>query len=772
MIWPLKNARTVIGETWTVAGSVIGERWKLLRKAVSPLVSAAPPVAVAVFIGLLITLMGITSGIQVTALLGIGGTLAAVLAVLYAGVQGRSWAISLYFLVVAFTIDAMLRRRGLTDTGMDSQTIFKLLVWGGAFLVGVMNFAHIKRALEAASALRWMLAFALWCLFSTVYSIAPAYTFGGGFAFVALICFVAVAVQTIGPERLALSVIHACGLLTISAVILYIVMPSAAVSLLEGGSIARLAGLTGSPNNLGRAAAIALFFIYCAVRSKQVTLRRPDIIAIIIASVACLVLSWSRTSIIALVLSIGVLMVRRRVLLSVWGAAAVSALLLVLVMADFNWDTLVRVISRRGSLHELTTFTGRTAIWDYTWGAFLKEPLLGYGYGSTKMLLPSGFRTVFGWTTTSAHNMVLQTLVTTGLIGAVPVVAALLLQVRDFFKRPHDLADGIFILVLYSGLFEAGAVGVAPNLLTIIWLICLSIPRGLPPIIPSPLAGEGQGGGEVGRGRVKFHSALVSVMAAALLCMVPVAHAASPEKSGGSPPEKSESVDLVRLFGNPASVDGKFGWSNVSPLTEAGGSFVRIRYPAGSYDPGSMKKRGMPIGGAGFRRKLNLPPSDCMSLSYSVRFAPDFPFTKGGKLPGLGGGIGNTGGKIPNGRDGFSTRFMWRGSGAGEVYAYLPTSREWGTSLGRGDWSFKPGVWNRIQQKVRLNTPGRADGEISVWLNGQPVHVSRGLTFRETDTLKTDLLIFETFFGGNSPDWAPPRETYADFADMTAATCK
>ncbi|WP_181449171.1 polysaccharide lyase [Nonomuraea aridisoli] len=42
------------------------------------------------------------------------------------------------------------------------------------------------------------------------------------------------------------------------------------------------------------------------------------------------------------------------------------------------------------------------------------------------------------------------------------------------------------------------------------------------------------------------------------------------------------------------------------------------------------------------------------------------------------------GGRIPDGTNGLSTRFMWRANGAGEVYAYLPTSREHGTSLGRG----------------------------------------------------------------------------------------
>ena len=229
-------------------------------------------------------------------------------------------------------------------------------------------------------------------------------------------------------------------------------------------------------------------------------------------------------------------------------------------------------------------------------------------------------------------------------------------------------------------------------------------------------------------------------------------------------------IDLSQVFGNKTEVTGKFGWSNVSILNESGKKIARVRYPAGSYDPGSMKKRGKPAGGTGFRMKLALP-SNCMHLDYQVRFAPGFPFVKGGKLPGLGGGKGNSGGNIPDGSDGFSTRFMWRSNGEGEVYAYLPTSKTWGTSLGRGNWHMAPGAWNRLEQTVRLNTPGKSDGEISVRLNGLPVHDTRGLRFRDTDRLTIDLLIFETFFGGNSPDWATPVDTYTDFSDMNVSTC-
>lgn len=155
-------------------------------------------------------------------------------------------------------------------------------------------------------------------------------------------------------------------------------------------------------------------------------------------------------------------------------------------------------------------------------------------------------------------------------------------------------------------------------------------------------------------------------------------------------------------------------------------------------------------------------PADTVFLRYQVRFPPGFDFVKGGKLPGLYGGSGGSGGQHHD--DGFSTRYMWRRGGAGEVYAYLPGGSGFGVSLGRGSWTLPTGQWTDIQQGVRLNTPGRADGTLTVWVNGRQVFNQNGLTFRLTDQPRIDGLFFSTFFGGGDPSWASPKDQYADFA--------
>ncbi|MGF1520796.1 MAG: polysaccharide lyase [Leptolyngbyaceae cyanobacterium] len=212
-----------------------------------------------------------------------------------------------------------------------------------------------------------------------------------------------------------------------------------------------------------------------------------------------------------------------------------------------------------------------------------------------------------------------------------------------------------------------------------------------------------------------------------------------------------------------------WGFDNLEIITDPQSDFepiLRVHYPAGSASPSVSREAGVPLGGAQFYADLALPPQTQLRLTYWVRFAENFDFVKGGKLPGLFGGEGASGGNIPDGTDGFSTRLMWRRDGDGEVYAYLPTSEGYGTSIGRGNWRFQPGTWYQIQQEVRLNHPERSDGQIQLWVDGELVIDESDLNFRTVESLQIDGLFFSTFFGGGDPSWATPRDVYIDFAEF------
>ncbi|HVU28682.1 MAG TPA: hypothetical protein VHG71_13240 [Verrucomicrobiae bacterium] len=221
-----------------------------------------------------------------------------------------------------------------------------------------------------------------------------------------------------------------------------------------------------------------------------------------------------------------------------------------------------------------------------------------------------------------------------------------------------------------------------------------------------------------------------------------------------------------------------FGSTNIVRISDAtapGGAFLRITFPAGSDAPSD----GPPIGGTQFYGAMlhtnGNQPLDAAILKFSVRFPTNFDFVKGGKLPGFYGGTGNTGtgeSNLPDGEDGFTTRFMWRTGGAGEAYPFLPTSpTSGGTELGKGNWNFAAdNQWHTLQQKCVLNDIGASNGVIQVWYDGEMVLNAGNLFFRSTNSLKIDGVIFQTFFGGNGADWSTPITTYADFANFSVSS--
>jgi hypothetical protein len=205
-----------------------------------------------------------------------------------------------------------------------------------------------------------------------------------------------------------------------------------------------------------------------------------------------------------------------------------------------------------------------------------------------------------------------------------------------------------------------------------------------------------------------------------------------------------------------------WGRENVAPLPgEPGG--MRIRYPAGSINPGNAEA---PVGGAGFLWTSGAAEARC--LSYRVRFSEGFDFALGGKLPGLAGGAAPRGCTPAELARGFSARLMWRPQGAGELYLYAPDrAARCGDSIGRGSWRFTPGAWAEVAQEVILNRPGAADGVIRLWVNGQRVLERSGLVLREDAAIRIEGVLFATFFGGNDRRWASPRAQSADFAGLT-----
>ena len=193
------------------------------------------------------------------------------------------------------------------------------------------------------------------------------------------------------------------------------------------------------------------------------------------------------------------------------------------------------------------------------------------------------------------------------------------------------------------------------------------------------------------------------------------------------------------------------------------GRSLRLKYPANTFGPGAQA----------IQAWVALPKSyEELFVSYRIRFERGFDFVLGGKLPGLSGGKGNTGGEKPTGLDGWSGRMMWRAGGSAVQYVYHPDQpRHWGQDFPYRR-NFSPGQWHTVEHRFVMNTPGEKDGVLQAWFDDDQVLDVDTLRFRDVNAFAIDQFYFSTFFGGDNDTWAPTRDQYITFDDFFIAATR
>ncbi|KAI1315356.1 hypothetical protein EDD11_000915 [Mortierella claussenii] len=209
---------------------------------------------------------------------------------------------------------------------------------------------------------------------------------------------------------------------------------------------------------------------------------------------------------------------------------------------------------------------------------------------------------------------------------------------------------------------------------------------------------------------------------------------------------------------------------------------MQLTYPKGSYTP----SLGPVMGGAQFYATPfgDKSPFEKMMISYDVAFPSGFNWVLGGKLPGIYGGTpydGCSGGIQSTGANCLTMRLMWRPSGSGEVYAYVPADAnsklckspevmcndQYGKSIGRGQIYFAAATWNRIDMIMALNEPaGNQNGTLQVYLNGNRVISMDNMPYRTTGMVGFQGLMFSSFFGGSDTSYATPIDTQVFFKNI------
>ena len=155
-----------------------------------------------------------------------------------------------------------------------------------------------------------------------------------------------------------------------------------------------------------------------------------------------------------------------------------------------------------------------------------------------------------------------------------------------------------------------------------------------------------------------------------------------------------------------------------------------------------------------------------LSLNFDLKYHKDFDWAKGGKLHGVGPAKPITGGKKMT-KDGWSSRLMFFAKGKIGTYIYNQSKNKKYGEIKIADINMRANQYYAISLYTKLNSPGKANGEIHCYVDGTlKIKLTKQMLRGDVsdDTAQIQQILFNTFHGGHSPDWTPRK-------DNKPATC-
>lgn len=186
-------------------------------------------------------------------------------------------------------------------------------------------------------------------------------------------------------------------------------------------------GSVGRENQISWVAAIPFLTVWATRDDRKIWPTSSSFMVIIAVTGTVLVLTKSRTTLIA---TAGGLLVCE--LLKRWSKRRLVAMALLaaalLVSASTSWFD--QFWLRGADENQLQTASGRTILWKVVWRDISERPLLGYGYGGY-WTADRVFSQEVEWAPTSAHNGYLDTMAQLGFFGLALIVTFIALCSRE-----------------------------------------------------------------------------------------------------------------------------------------------------------------------------------------------------------------------------------------------------------------------------------------------------------------------------------------------------
>lgn len=359
----------------------------------------------------------------------------------------------------AFSIEAVFRARSIADKSVDLQVILKMGIWVLTFLFSIALFRFWGRKLLRIDNIGLFLLLLLICA-SCFYAPDFVYSAASAFSLLVVISLMLLVSEVLDNEEMLFPIILGCTLVMAISIIVYFAAPDFGrmKDWVNGQFVMtrRLTGIAGNANTAGYISAISLLTLYYYREyfpGKSPAWYWPCVLI----NTATLLMSNSRTALVAVLISIGVAGLMKpfpsRLAIIFACICAAAAFLFAVEIDLIRLDAIFAMLARSGSASEIESGTGRTAIWTVVIEMIRQRPFFGWGYGSTTKLIPEASAQI-GFIADHAHNAFLQVAVSVGLVGLLLFIIVILTKFYYSIRSGIQLNVAFLVFLLIDGLTE------------------------------------------------------------------------------------------------------------------------------------------------------------------------------------------------------------------------------------------------------------------------------------------------------------------------------
>lgn len=360
---------------------------------------------------------------------------------------------------------------------IDWQAALRVVLCAACAAYALLNLHHAVGRITRFP-MAWLFLFVVWAGLTLPAAISPGYAVAACATLGTSALFTAVLVERVPGELIVRAIIGTIALLAIVCWIAQFVRPDIANVDELFADIEpirwRLGGVM-HPNGLGAHCALGVGMLF--VGRKTWKWRWQPIVWLAALFVTTLIATGSRTASMMLIAAAAFFAVRRAPMLLALAAACIAVGVFFGELVGFEWSRwLTTNVSRRGTMQEIVTFTGRTDLWAIALDHIAASPVWGYGFGCSRFI----FLDLAIFPAQHPHNMFLDTLVETGIVGGLIEAAMVVALVRRMIWRPSPFPDMILLLVAVMGTAEVPVFNPLPEVFTLSWMLALAWRREEP----------------------------------------------------------------------------------------------------------------------------------------------------------------------------------------------------------------------------------------------------------------------------------------------------